>query len=234
MQVTAGTILGRSFNVVLKNLGVFLAISVLLNIPPLLVQLFVTQDMSPRAASTINSIVGMLFGGLVTGALLHGVVQSLGGGKAQLGPSMRAAMGRFGPIFLVSLLYGLGVGLGLMLLIVPGVLLACIWYVAVPVTLIEKRGVMASFSRSGDLTKGYRMALFVTLLVFFGVALVISMVVLVPLALKGGSPLVMALIGFGLAVTLGLWGQAAQGVAYHDLRMAKEGMNTQDLEAVFA
>ena len=46
--------------------------------------------------------------------------------------------------------------------------------------------------------------------------------------------LLFALATFAIAVTLGLWGSAAQGVAYHDLRAAKEGIWDDDLAEVFS
>jgi hypothetical protein len=65
------------------------------------------------------------------------------------------------------------VGIGLFLLVVPGIIWTIMSSVALPVCAIEKRGPFDAFSRSRALTKGHRWKLLVTLLipfVAFGIA----------------------------------------------------------------
>ena len=49
------------------------------------------------------------------------------------------------------------------LLVVPGCLAAVLWVVAVPVETLEHPGVLGSFSRSRELTRGNRWAIFALL-----------------------------------------------------------------------
>jgi hypothetical protein len=60
------------------------------------------------------------------------------------------------PIFLISVIYILGILLGLILLVVPGVLIALAWSVALPALVHEKLGVVNSIGRSSELTIGNR------------------------------------------------------------------------------
>ena len=55
---------------------------------------------------------------------------------------------------------GLGVGLGLILLIVPGVLLAIRWAVATPIVMLEGLGARAAMRRSQELVVGHRKDVF--------------------------------------------------------------------------
>ena len=234
MEFTVGSLLGRSFNTLTKNFGVFVVIALIFQVPNMLVGYVAESNLDPIPANIVSSICSALFGALVAGGVLFGVVDSLRGGKADLGKCLGVAFSRFGPIFAVSLLYALGVGLGMVLLIIPGLILMCMWYVAIPVTVMEQPGVFPSFGRSAVLTKGHRMTLFLTLLVFVGVGIVVGFLVLAPMIAAGGSAVTIHLISLALALTLGLWGHVAQGVAYHDLRMKKEGVTTDQLVEIFS
>jgi hypothetical protein len=83
------------------------------------------------------------------------------------------------PVVLLSLIAFIGVVLGLVLLVIPGVLLALAWAVALPVLINEKLGVIASLKRSSELSSGSGwqvfwiycgLIVFTSLLVWFGVA----------------------------------------------------------------
>lgn len=54
----------------------------------------------------------------------------------------------------VSVLFGLGVAIGFVLLIVPGLILLVTWSVVAPVTVLERPGVFAAFARSRELVRG--------------------------------------------------------------------------------
>jgi hypothetical protein len=79
----------------------------------------------------------------------------------------------FWPLAVVSILYGIGVGIGFVLLIVPGLILLVIWSVVAPVTVLERPGVLAAFRRSRELVRGNGWNVFgVIVLVFLAVAVV--------------------------------------------------------------
>lgn len=59
------------------------------------------------------------------------------------------------PLIGLSLVVGLGVVVGFVLLIVPGIYLMTIWAVAAPSYVIERRGVFAAIGRSRELVKGH-------------------------------------------------------------------------------
>ena len=63
---------------------------------------------------------------------------------------------RFGAAFRFSLLSNLGIGLGLILLIVPGMILFARWSVGLPALLREELGVSQAMRRSSSLTDGNR------------------------------------------------------------------------------
>ena len=145
---------------------------------------------------------------------------------------------RFWPLFLTGVAAAIAIWAGLILLVVPGVLLALALTVAIPVIVAEEgtRGVGAVFRRSFALTKGNRVELFgavmVLLLAMWGASLVGNLFTVAAAA----SP-ILAFVGLGIAVIV----QIAMAplttvlcaVAYHDLRVAKEGADTTQLAKVF-
>jgi hypothetical protein len=83
---------------------------------------------------------------------------------------------RLGTLALAGLLAGIAIGLGLVLLIVPGLYLLTIWLVIIPAIMLEGCGVSESFGRSQELVRGYGWSVFgvivLTVLIFIGVAIV--------------------------------------------------------------
>jgi hypothetical protein len=102
---------------------------------------------------------------LVQGALVE-VVDSEHRGEpaAGIGELYRTSWSRLGPLLAVSLLTGFGVGLGLLLLIVPGVILAIRWAVATPIVMLEGLGARAAMRRSEELVRGHGKDVFRVLL----------------------------------------------------------------------
>ena len=64
------------------------------------------------------------------------------------------------PLLAAGLLAGLGIALGFLLLIVPGLFLITIWAVVAPVIVVEKPGVFAAFGRSRELVRGHGWTVF--------------------------------------------------------------------------
>jgi hypothetical protein len=90
----------------------------------------------------------------------------------------------------LSIVFGLGVLAGLLLLIVPGLILWAMWFVVLPVLLHEGTGVFAAFSRSRALTKGHRGTLAGMIIVFLiaMVLLTVVMGVIAPVDAQGNIP----------------------------------------------
>ncbi|HET8741262.1 MAG TPA: YciC family protein [Gaiella sp.] len=59
------------------------------------------------------------------------------------------------PLFVAGLLAGIAIGIGFILLIVPGLYLLTIWAVIAPVIVIERTGALDAFGRSRELVRGH-------------------------------------------------------------------------------
>ena len=81
------------------------------------------------------------------------------------------------PLIAVSILFGIGVGIGFLLLIVPGLFLLVIWAVVAPVTVLERPGITAAFGRSRELVRGNGRAVFSVIVIVYLAVVVISLAV---------------------------------------------------------
>jgi hypothetical protein len=86
-------------------------------------------------------------------------------------------------------------------------------------------------SRSSGLTKGYRWQMLgIFAIIFFGRAFVTQ---LVQLGLAPISQVVATVAGVIVSSVLALYGFCAVIMTYHDLRVAKEGVDTTQIASVF-
>jgi hypothetical protein len=68
-------------------------------------------------------------------------------------------------------------------LIVPGILLALMWSLAIPVKVLENKGATDAMSRSSDLTKGDRARIFVIWFLFIMLSIGVSLLLQWPITM---------------------------------------------------
>jgi len=111
-------------------------------------------------------------------------------------------------------------------------LLLTMWYVATPVCVVEQKAPLASLGRSSEITKGHRWKIFGMILLLLIIGLIVGGAITVALRLTGS----IALVTLGSLVWNGVWGAFYAifvAVTYHDLRVAKEGVDTDQIASVF-
>lgn len=102
-------------------------------------------------------------------ALLVKTVQDEREGRRDLSISatVNAALPYLGNVVIASLLAGIAITIGLVLLIAPGLYLITIWAVFIPVIVIEGAGALDSFGRSQQLVRGHGWQVFRTLVLVY-------------------------------------------------------------------
>ena len=241
-----GRVITRTFGVIGRNFVVFALLALIVaGIPAALVN-YLTE--ASRAGATFDARLGSGIAGLISllascvlqAALIHGTISDLNGRKAVFGDCLSTGMRFLLPVLGVSILTGFAVVLGFVLLIVPGVLMALAWCVNVPVVVVERRGVMSTFSRSADLTRGHRWPILGLFVAYGLVAWVIDVVGVV--AAHGFSLASLTAGGFNpvewivltvVQVVQALIGAAGLASIYYELRSNKEGVSAQQLASVF-
>lgn len=122
--------------------------------------------------------------GVVAGTLYQGMVVTLvsdvqdGRRDSSVEDLVRSAGHVILPLIGAGLLAGIGIGIGFLLLVIPGLFLVTIWAVIAPVIVVEHSGVFGAFRRSRELVRGNGWQV-------FGVILVVYVIVFVVAAILG-------------------------------------------------
>jgi hypothetical protein len=121
-------------------------------------------------------------------------------------------------LIIVSILAGFATGIGLLLLIVPGLYLLTIWAVIAPVVVVEQPGVFESFGRSRALVKGHGWQVFGVIVLVVVLLLVVGIVtsILIDAAGDAGG----SAIGWALNVITAPITALVAAVLYFALRVA--------------
>lgn len=251
---SVGDIIKTTLSVYLNNLPAFLPLSLIVLVPSFLIVLLPESsslndppilpgpDADPAAASEAMSpyflvafregLVAWLCPILLNAALAYGVVRQLRGGHAGFVESLVQFAARVVPALGVAVVVAVITGIGFLAFLVPGVWLTIVLWVALPVVVIERGGLRA-ITRSAELTRGFRWPI-------FGLALILVVAEFVVVSVAGwivGAMFTDALViwcaaQFLVAVMTGIYATAVS-VAYHDLRVLKEGADTRSVSTVF-
>jgi hypothetical protein len=129
------------------------------------------------AGDLLGSVVELFAAFLLQAALVK-AVQDVRDGRADLsiGETVSAATPYLWQVAAASILAGIGITIGLLLVIAPGLWLITIWAVIIPVIVIERSGALAAFGRSRQLVRGHGWHVFGTLVLVFVIMLLADLV----------------------------------------------------------
>jgi hypothetical protein len=229
-----GQVLSRTFSVLSRNLLPFCVVTAIAYLPNLLIPSEQAPDMTPGqrvGLVLVTVMVSIVLNALSEAIVLFGAFEDMRGRPVNLIESFKVGLGRFLPVIGVALLVGILSALAAILLVFPAFIVLTILFVAMPVCIVEQLGPVKSLGRSAELTKGYRWRI-------FGLWLLVMLVTLIGSAIIGAiAYLTGAVVG---AVLKLIWGALAGAfnaimvvVSYHDLRVAKEGVDTNKIASVF-
>jgi hypothetical protein len=190
-------------------------------------------------------VLGIVFAMLTQGALVRATVAHSEGRNAGFGESAMAGLQVALPLFLLGILLGLGVALGFILLIVPGIILYLMWAVAAPALVEERVGVFEAFGRSRYLTKGARWKIFalgLIMLVIYWIFSGVAGLILVSIygvqglaaAIQQGLPLMWLAVSAVISTILTAIIATIQTSLYIELRDWKDGPGSEALTEVFS
>lgn len=254
-------VLSRTFQVIGRDPVTFVGLALLLSLPVVAINVLtfgmaggrgganpaLLQAMAaPGAMFTviagiiIGFIVYMIFAALLQGAITHGTIVVMNGNKTSIGECLSTGARHALPLFVISLLAALGIALGFILIIVPGIMLAVTWSVLAPVRVAERTPILETFGRCADLTSGYRWQIFLLVIIYAVLSWVIGLVLLpfAGMAAMSGSPesfsVTFIIIQALERTVLGLISSTGVASIYYELRTVKEGVGPEQLAAVFS
>jgi hypothetical protein len=131
----------------------------------------------------LGAIISIIAAFLLQAALVK-AVEDVRDGRVDMsiGDTVQAARPFVGRVAVASILAGIAIAIGLVLIIVPGLFLLTIWCLIVPVIVLEGTGIGAAFERSRALVKGHGWQVFGTIILVFLLLLVVSILISLVLA----------------------------------------------------
>jgi hypothetical protein len=138
---------------------------------------FVIALLLPAALAIVLVVLFWALSVLYQGMVVK-LVQDVQDGRRDhsVGQLLRSVEPVFWPLVAVSILFGLGLLVGFILLIIPGLILLVIWSVVAPVTVLERPGITSAFGRSRELVRGNGWNVFGVIVIVFVIVFVISIV----------------------------------------------------------
>lgn len=129
----------------------------------------------------LAAIISLVATFWVQGALVR-AVDDVRDGRADLsvGETFSRVRPQLPAIIVAGILAGLGIALGLVLLIVPGLILLTWWILIIPVIVLEGRSAGEAFGRSRELVRGHGWSVFgvivLTILLFIAFRIILGLV----------------------------------------------------------
>lgn len=212
-EVNPGSVIGRAWAIYKTQFGTLIVAAAIVG----LINLVATLLLGPFAG-VISLIVSLFF----VGAVVH-LVRDLEDGRRD--EELSSLFAGVGPVFwqllAVAILAGIGIAIGLVLLIIPGLILITIWSVVVPVVVLEKPGVFAAFGRSRELVRGHGWPVFGTLVVTWLITIGVAIVGGIIVAALGGADIIQAIVNWLLSAALLPITALVISVLYFRLKAAK-------------
>jgi hypothetical protein len=151
-KLDVGGTLSQAFSIYGSQAGVL--------IPLALVLFLVVAIVNGIAAGSLVLLPIGLAVSIIAATLYTGMVVSLvsdvqdGTRDYSVGDLVNSAAPVILPLIGAGLLAGIGIGIGFLLFIVPGLFLMTIWAVIAPVIVLERTGILQAFGRSRELVRG--------------------------------------------------------------------------------
>ena len=163
-RLSPGEVIGRAFEIYREQIGVLLPSALLVFAVDAVVSWVFDEGLLAVVAAVVSIVLAILYQGMVVQ-----LVRDVQDGRrdhtiAELFSSVSAVLLA---LIAVSILAGVGIAIGFVLLIVPGLILLTFWSVVAPVTVIERPGVLSAFGRSWELVRGYGWPVFGTIVLVF-------------------------------------------------------------------
>lgn len=194
-KLSISSVITRSLTALKDNFAAFFMISILMKVITLLLMMtFGVYDLMKigmMSPADMAQTPGGLFGSyaaimlatiapsmMALGMITVGTTAYLQGDPTTIGDCIKQGLQKSVPLIVLGLITGFAVSFGMMLLIIPGLIILAVWFVAGPVLMIENSGVIKSLTRSMALTTDARGIIIALVALIFVVSLVVSSVTL--------------------------------------------------------
>ncbi|HVT00458.1 MAG TPA: hypothetical protein VHE08_08075 [Solirubrobacterales bacterium] len=219
-RLGVGAVLSRVFDLYREHFGVlipvafwiFLAVSILGGI------LSRTDALALVIFFAVSFAAAILYQGMVVS-----LVRDVQDGRRDfsVGELFNSVAPVLGALVGAGILYGIAVGIGFFLLIVPGCILLTIWAVIAPVIVIERKAAFEAFGRSRELVRGHGWPVFGTVIVATLITAIVSLILTAIAEAIAGGPILRIVFGALASTLTAPIGGLVAGVLYYRLRELK-------------
>jgi hypothetical protein len=181
--VTVGSVLGEAWSLYKRFLSRFFLTALIVFAVLDLISALADQAASDTWSSALLwglvaalvSVVGYFW---VQAALVE-TVHDVRDGRADrtIGETYRAVQPRLPSVVIAGILAAIGIMIGFILLIIPGLFLLTIWSMVIPVIVLERRSTGEAFSRSREVVRGHGWSVFGLVIVTFLIVAIASGVI---------------------------------------------------------
>jgi hypothetical protein len=230
-----GKVISKSIEVFRNNIVAFTFIASLMLLPTLPAYMM-DEQADPTLTEGIILLVGIVLvfalWPLISSIILYAAFQYMRGREVRLAEAIARVLPRSWSLVGIMFLGTLGMMIGLAALVIPGMFLMVIWYVAPAACIAEKLGVRQSLRRSRQLTEGFRWRIFALLLLIIAASVIGSGLALATQA-AGMNIWAQMALDFAWQGLSGGFTSVLVAVSYYYLRVAKEGVDVEQIAAVF-
>lgn len=172
-NIDVGDVIGRAFAIYKDNFAILLLAALLVFAVTALATVLL-----PGVLSIIALVISVILATFYQGMVVE-LVRDVQDGRRDhtLGELFKSVSPVAAPLFIVAVLAGLGIGIGFILIIIPGLILMTIWAVVAPVVVLENPGVMKTFGRSRELVRDNGWRVFGVIVLVVLITIVFSFVV---------------------------------------------------------
>lgn len=217
-HLDVGVTLGRVFELYRKHLGALIVSALVVFVPTAIVVGLLNSSDSVflrLIGSLINFVVSFLYAAVVVKVV---EADRTGGAAPSVSELFERAAPRVLPVIGVSILAAIGVMIGFIFLIIPGLILLVYWIALVPTVVVESdQPALSSFGRSMKLVSGNFWRVVLVALVVFLIVVALAIVVG---ALSAASAVVGVIGAIVMSVLLMPLSGLVQSSVYFDLREA--------------
>lgn len=258
-EFRVGSVLDRGFKVYFGNFISFTAIMTVAFVPLLIYMGVLTSDGFSLedfegGYQIIQQVAQFVLQTIATALLMFGTFQKLRGRRGSIGATIAVGFRRMFhalgtallalivallPLAVLAFIAALvqqgeeaPIALAVIIGIVPTAIIYCMLWVAVPVAVVERTGVIGALRRAAFLTKGHRWGIFGLLLLLgligggFGIIIGMGTAAMKDPMITMWATVVANIVASALGATV-------TAVGYHDLRLVKDGISVEELESVF-
>ena len=201
-----GELFREALLVIFRQPGTFLAVATAIVVPVELAVFGVgleqlsagySEKISTAEVTVSSTVSFLVIAPLVTAATIRALADMAEGERASAARSLQAGLDAFTPVFLAVTVAALGILLGLVALIVPGIYVFVRWYFVPQAVMIDGMRGLGALTRSGEVVQGSWWRVAATVLLANLLVALVSVPVLAPVqaAARAADREVVALAG---------------------------------------